>query len=277
MTASLPSLCRLQAIITLLLTIIACQDLHDFLGLNEPFFNHSSDVVFTAQEGGIAYLSCEVFNLNNKSVSWVRTMDSHILTVDRETFISDHRFLSMHKRAKMSDTVTLSIQAVRQADQGSYECQVSAEQKIAKTVELVVLKPQVRILGDPDIHVNEGSSLRLKCVISNIVEAPQYVTWYLNTKMLVDFTGSLSSLTHESTHSLSTLHLNKVSLADGGNYSCQPASLPRASTTLHVLKTEKKQNIVEKPLTTSGSADETSMKIKIAFLIFSFFLVTIST
>ena len=28
--------------------------------MNEPFFNHSSDVVFTAQEGGIAYLSCEV-------------------------------------------------------------------------------------------------------------------------------------------------------------------------------------------------------------------------
>ena len=28
--------------------------------------------------------------------------------------------------------------------------------------------------------------------------------------MLVDFTGSLSSLTQEPTHSLSTLHLNKV-------------------------------------------------------------------
>ena len=115
-------------------------------------------------------------------------------------------------------------------------------------------------------------------------------------QMLVDFTGSLSSLTHESTHSLSTLYLNKVfviinmeivkiiiatlslsgfctiivittfmylpnvfaafnpsfkplvflvklftyifqvSLSDGGNYSCQPASLHRASTTLHVLK-----------------------------------------
>ena len=24
---------------------------------------------------------------------------------------------------------------------------------------------------------------RLKCVISNIVEAPQYVTWYLNSKV----------------------------------------------------------------------------------------------
>lgn len=176
-------LCRVQAVLTTLLTIIACQDLHDFLGLNEPFFNHSQDVVFTAQEGGMAYLSCEVFNLNNKSVSWVRTADSHILTVDRETFISDRRFLAMHRRAKMSDTVTLSIHAVRRADQGAYECQVSAEQKIAKAVELVVLVPQVRILGDPDIHVNEGSSLRLKCIISNIVEAPQFVTWFLNGKV----------------------------------------------------------------------------------------------
>ena len=33
------------------------------MGLNEPFFNHSSDVVFTAQEGGIAYLSCEVMTV----------------------------------------------------------------------------------------------------------------------------------------------------------------------------------------------------------------------
>ena len=36
--------------------------------------------------------------------------------------------------------------------------------------------------------------------------------------------------------SLSLLFRLQVSLADGGNYSCQPASLPRASTTLHVLK-----------------------------------------
>ena len=33
-------------------------------------------------------LALKVFNLNNKSVSWVRAKDNHILTVDRETFIS---------------------------------------------------------------------------------------------------------------------------------------------------------------------------------------------
>ena len=40
----------------------------------------------------------QVFNLNNKSVSWVRSMDSHILTVDRETFISDHRSYPIYNR-----------------------------------------------------------------------------------------------------------------------------------------------------------------------------------
>ena len=45
----------------------------------------------------MAYLPCEVFNLANKSVSWVRARDNHILTVDRETFISDQRFLSTHR------------------------------------------------------------------------------------------------------------------------------------------------------------------------------------
>ena len=43
----------------------------------------STDLVFTAQAGGVAYLQCEVHNLNNKTVSWLRERDRHILTVDR--------------------------------------------------------------------------------------------------------------------------------------------------------------------------------------------------
>ena len=34
-------------------------NIHDFLGLNDPFFNPNIDSTFTAQEGGVAYLSCE--------------------------------------------------------------------------------------------------------------------------------------------------------------------------------------------------------------------------
>ena len=35
-------------------------NIHDFLGLNEPFFNPNIDSTFKAQEGGVAFLSCEV-------------------------------------------------------------------------------------------------------------------------------------------------------------------------------------------------------------------------
>ena len=35
-------------------------NIHDFLGLNEPFFNPNIDPTFKAQEGGVAFLSCEV-------------------------------------------------------------------------------------------------------------------------------------------------------------------------------------------------------------------------
>jgi hypothetical protein len=77
-----------------LLTIVSnSHTRNDFLGLNKPFFNPSSSAVILTQVGSVAYLTCEVYNLNNLSVSWIRGRDSHILTVDRETFISDSRFI----------------------------------------------------------------------------------------------------------------------------------------------------------------------------------------
>ena len=174
-------------LITFLFVLTSCQDLHEFLGLNVPFFNRTADLLFTGQVGGTAFLQCQVHNLNNKSVSWLRERDRHILTVDRETFISDPRFSSLHTKTPISDLVTLSIQKVRVSDGGRYQCQVSAEDKISVVVELVVVSPLVRLFsaggGDQEIHVKEGSSVKLKCVVTNILEPPQYVTWYLNDKV----------------------------------------------------------------------------------------------
>ena len=99
--------------------------------------------MFTAQVGGVAYLQCEIHNLNNKTVSWLRERDRHILTVDRETFISDRRFVSLHSKTQISDLVTLSIHNVVLGDAGKYQCQVSAQDKISRSLELVVVTPQV--------------------------------------------------------------------------------------------------------------------------------------
>ena len=76
--------------------------------------------------------------------------------------------------------------------------------------------------------------------------------------MLIDFAGDLSDLTHASTHSLSTLYLPYVKLADSGNYSCQPARLHKVSITLHVLKAEKEQKLSVKETSDSVSHSQPS-------------------
>jgi hypothetical protein len=156
---------------------------NDFLGLNKPFFNPSSEAVIHALIGSVGYLTCEVYNLNNLSVSWVRGRDSHILTVDRETFISDNRFISMDKKEKMYNIITLAIHEIQIQDQGNYECQVSSQPKISRHIELIVLEPEVSILGNPDIYVKEGSEVSLKCTIKNIVGDIPFVTWLFNDQV----------------------------------------------------------------------------------------------
>ena len=116
-----------SAIGIVLLVVVGNSDTqNNFLGLNKPFFNPSSSAVIQAQVGSIAYLTCEVYNLNNLSVSWVRGRDSHILTVDRETFIFDNRFISIIKKEKIYNLITLVIYEVQIQDQGNYECEVSS-------------------------------------------------------------------------------------------------------------------------------------------------------
>ena len=49
----------------------------------------------------------------------------------------------------------------------------------------MVMTPEVRILGDPDIHVKEGSKVRIECVISNTTDHVPYVTWLLNNQVQI--------------------------------------------------------------------------------------------
>ena len=51
-----------------------------------------ASVALSAQLGSSAYLESSVRALGNLTVAWVRIRDTHILTVDQETFISDDRW-----------------------------------------------------------------------------------------------------------------------------------------------------------------------------------------
>ncbi|CAG2056248.1 unnamed protein product [Timema podura] len=78
-----------------------------------------------------------VFLSDNVPVSWIRRRDSHILTVDRYTFIADERFQAFLVEA--TDTWTLQIKYVQARDAGQYECQVSTEPKMSHFITLNVV------------------------------------------------------------------------------------------------------------------------------------------
>ena len=69
----------------------------------------------TGQVGGRVFLSCAIYNLHNKSVSWIRERDGYILTVDRETFISDSRYSEINEKKLVGGGVLLLCITVNSA------------------------------------------------------------------------------------------------------------------------------------------------------------------
>merc|ERR1712012_1465971 len=263
---------KMQDKVSLLLVFLTLNFEMDFVNPQRyepkevPVFDEHLPSVSTVQQGDTAYLNCRIFNAENMSVSWIRGSDSHIITVDQETFISDQRFASL---IKTSDNLwTLKIKYVSARDAGSYECQVSTVPKMSRKIELVVVVPKVRIFGGPDIYVKEHSSLQLECVISATIVSPKYVVWEHNGH-LVPGTSVIKVQDSPSTSS-STLSIGGVTRYQAGNYSCHPDNLHPARVTLHVLSKDG-QHL---PVTTGTAAPSPhqTLKIQIIFSCYNFTL-----
>ncbi|KAF3422329.1 hypothetical protein E2986_10876 [Frieseomelitta varia] len=95
----------------------------------EPTFDYSQNTNVTALIGKTAYLTCKVRNLGDKTVSWVRHRDIHILTAGAYTYTSDQRFQALHRQNTGQSSEwsewTLCIKWAQERDQGLYECQIS--------------------------------------------------------------------------------------------------------------------------------------------------------
>ncbi|XP_039276207.1 uncharacterized protein LOC111051744 [Nilaparvata lugens] len=87
-----------------------------------PVFDNDMVTNITAQLGGTAFLHCRVRKLGERSVSWVRRRDWHILTSGVLTYTNDERFQVVHE--DNSDDWNLQIKYVQKRDNGTYECQV---------------------------------------------------------------------------------------------------------------------------------------------------------
>ncbi|XP_014215895.1 kin of IRRE-like protein 1 [Copidosoma floridanum] len=187
-----------------------------------------------AQKGGTATLPCKI-DPGSGIVTWVRRRDRQLLTVGQDTHSVDKRFM-VHKH--VNSEWSLLIQKVTHEDAGLYECQVTTHPVQQYFVRLSVTDAYSIIPGAPDLHVKQGSNLRLECKLMSATETPLYVFWYRNARM-INY-DSEPGVRVELTKAGSVLEVEKTQLGHGGNYTCAPSNAREAYVMVHVIEEEEK-------------------------------------
>ncbi|CAO1404273.1 unnamed protein product [Diamesa serratosioi] len=255
-------------IITIILQDFICADFssssigkNTFNSFTETHPNRNLVSNVTTQIGTHAYLPCKVKQLINKSVSWVRVRDDHILTVDRMTFIADERFQSFY--VENTGLWTLQIKYVQARDAGIYECQVSTEPKVSARVHLHVVVPRTELMGAPDRYVKAGSTVALHCVVRGALEPPSYIIWFHDAHQLlsenlqkwkIKLDRGLPDSDGDIPNVVGSLIILNVNKRDSGNYSCSPSNSPPLIITLNVINDESSVSAVTSSATTTTTA-----------------------
>jgi len=203
---------------------------------SKPFINSELSPNVTGVLGKEIRLACHVEDLGNKTVSWIRHRDIHLLTVGRYTYTSDQRFSAHH--VPMTHFWQLRIRELNHEDAGKYECQVSTTPPMGHQMYLKVVEPYTQVLGGPDMHVDQGSTINLTCVSKFNPEPPSDVTWYLNDKEVGYDSprGGVSVVIEKGKWTTSHLLIQRATSKDSGIYKCAPLNAISATINLHVLR-----------------------------------------
>ncbi|KAG7198242.1 hypothetical protein KM043_005645 [Ampulex compressa] len=208
-------------------------------GSKRTYFFRDSPQKVTAVVGQAVVLLCRVKNLGNRTVSWIRKRDLHILTSMSVTYTSDARFTVVGNPE--NDDWNLRIDYVQPRDAGIYECQVNTEPKIYRAVALKVLDVQAKITGPEEVYVKKGSTISLTCIVDVQDVPPSNVTWY-HAGAVIDFDGPRGGVSLETEKgkdgTTSKLLITRALLNDSGNYTCVSSKVAPASVTVHVLNGE---------------------------------------
>lgn len=200
-----------------------------------PYFDTTVSSNVTGLVGKTVHLVCKVKNLGNRTVSWVRHRDIHLLTVGRYTYTSDQRFEAMH--SPHTEEWTLRIRYAQRKDSGIYECQISTTPPVGHFVYLTVVEPVTEIVGGADLFINKGSTINLTCIVRYAPEPPPAMTWSHNRET-INFDsprGGISLVTEKGVLTTSRLLVQKAIPSDSGLYQCLPSNANPASIRVHIL------------------------------------------
>ncbi|XP_025161324.1 hemicentin-1 isoform X2 [Harpegnathos saltator] len=197
-------------------------------GTKRTYFFKDTPQKLTVAIGQAAVLLCRVKNLGNRTVSWIRKRDLHILTSMLATYTSDERFTVVGNPE--TDDWNLRIDYVQPRDAGIYECQVNTEPKIYRAVALKVLDIQARITGPQELYIRKGSTISLTCIIELQDLPPSNVTWY-HAGAVIDFDGPRGGVSLETEKgkrgTTSKLLITRALLNDSGEH---PAAMQHGGT-----------------------------------------------
>ncbi|XP_041674980.1 zwei Ig domain protein zig-8 [Drosophila eugracilis] len=207
-------------------------------GTGGPTFDTTIGTNITGLVGKTVKLTCRVKNLGNRTVSWVRHRDIHLLTVGRYTYTSDQRFEAMH--SPHAEDWTLRIRYAQRKDSGIYECQISTTPPIGHSVYLNIVEPVTDIIGGPELHINRGSTINLTCIVKFAPEPPPTVIWSHNRE-IINFDsprGGISLVTEKGVLTTSRLLVQKAISQDSGLYTCTPSNANPTSVRVHIVDGE---------------------------------------
>ncbi|XP_033334929.1 limbic system-associated membrane protein [Megalopta genalis] len=185
-----------------------------------------------AQTGGSAMLPCRFTGPG--IVTWSRRRDRQLLTVGRHTHSIEDRFVVVPD----SPDWNLKIKNVKKEDAGLYECQIQTDPIQKRLIQLSITDAYSMIPGGPNLHVKQGSSLRLECQLMASAEAPSFIFWYRQGRM-INYDNE-PGVTVEATKNGSILTVDKVKTSHGANYTCLPSNARAAYIMIHVIEEEEK-------------------------------------
>lgn len=218
-------------------------------------FISENNTALVAHRGSTTTLRCQVFKDSQYGViTWARLAEGNrpytVLTIGDTTYINDDRY-SIEKPIR-HDNWNLRLRNVDLDDGGMYECQATTHPPQSIFVRLRVVAAYAEIVGTKDKVFNSGSRLQLICVLKLATSKPDYIFWYHNNRM-INFDTDRGVSVHEE-ESGSTLTMTDVSVADSGNYSCQPRDMRSAAVAVTILSERQAPDALQDKTThtTSG-------------------------